>query len=458
MNRRPRVAVAGAVLAATLLCAGPSPGQESEADRRATIKRIAGYAALIDKTEVEIQHKQWEHRILLSLVLVVGILGATSAAVQKFEGTRARVSTLVMGVVISAVTFATNTLFSDDHRALRRNIDRARHERELGKVVAESADLSASGEALLQLEQQVQARYAAIIGALGPDSKRASLAPSTAWAAAPGAQQSAECARWPAAGSLCFSGVGRSTYPDQARQNALQGAVGQASQYLARQGGGRRPAESFREYVERFARVEEVYPNKELRTGREFGYVAILTLNPRFADARALSVSNTEPRTIAAGDLVLIHGWRPPGAVSSSAAATSEAWLRIEDRDVKADRGADAASSWVFGKRGGSRGPLQSGDLVSLRGVWGDPYVNAEPDGRLVAFRGPAEATLFRLDKRAGSPAEVIREGDAFSLVDSRTGRAIRAERGRIIMGPPEDGAATRFASVLVPRLGSAGK
>ena len=71
---------AGIVLGAVLLCAAHGWGQESEADKRATLKRIAGYAALIDKTEVEIQRKRWEYRTLLALVLTVGILGAASAA------------------------------------------------------------------------------------------------------------------------------------------------------------------------------------------------------------------------------------------------------------------------------------------------------------------------------------------------------------------------------------------
>src|SRR5262245_20517243 len=157
MTARLRVAVLGVALGAVLLGAAPSPAQESDADKRGTMKRIAGYAALIDKMDVEIQKKQWEYRTLLALVLVVGILGATSAAMQKFEGTRPRVITLVMGVVISAVTFATNTLFPADHRALKRSIDRARHERDMGKVEADSADLSASGEALLPLERPAAA-------------------------------------------------------------------------------------------------------------------------------------------------------------------------------------------------------------------------------------------------------------------------------------------------------------
>src|SRR5262245_34604461 len=357
MTTRLRAAVLGVALGAILLGATPSPGQESDADKRATMKRITGYATLIDKTAVEIQKKQWEYRTLLSLVLVVGILGATSAAMQKFEGTRARICTLVMGVVISAVTFATNTLFPADHRALKRSIDRARHERDMGKVEADSADLSASGEALLQLERQVQARYAAIVGALGPDTKTASLGPAAAWAAAPGAP-SRECQRWAVAqtiGGQCFSGIGRSAYPEQARQNALQVAIDQASQWVARETGGRRMPEAFRDYVERFARVEEVYPSPELRGGREFVYVAILTLNPRFTDPKTLATSSTEPRTIASGEYVMIRGARPaPAAVSSSSAGAassvgaggSEAWLRIDGQDLRTDRGADAASSW----------------------------------------------------------------------------------------------------------------
>ena len=96
--------------------------------------------------------------------------------------------------------------------------------------------------------------------------------------------------------------------------------------------------------------------------------------------------------------------------------------------------------------------------MVSLRGVWGDPYVTVESDGRLVAFRGPAEATLFRLEKRGGSPAELIREGDGFALVDARNGKILQAERGRVTTGPAGDGPATRFASVLVPRIGAGAK
>jgi hypothetical protein len=96
----------------------------------------------------------------------------------------------------------------------------------------------------------------------------------------------------------------------------------------------------------------------------------------------------------------------------------------------------------------------KSGDLVSLRSVWGDPYVTSEADGRLVVFRGPTEATLFRLDKRGGSLAELIREGVAFTLVDTKTGRVIRADRGRLGVGPPEDSPPPRFVSVLGPRVG----
>ena len=120
--------------------------------------------------------------------------------------------------------------------------------------------------------------------------------------------------------------------------------------------GGRRPPESYREYVERYARVEEVYPSRELRTGSEFAYVAILTLDPRFVDARVLATTSFEPRTISPGDLVLIRG------------ASGEAWLRLDGQSVRADRGPDGASTWVFGKREGARGALQEGDLVSLRG------------------------------------------------------------------------------------------
>ena len=156
-------------------------------------------------------------------------------------------------------------------------------------------------------------------------------------------------------------------------------------------GDGRSP-EAYRGYVERFARVEDIYPSQELRKGRELVYVAILTLNPRFVDAKVLAASVTEPRPIASGDFVLIRG------------AGGDPWLRIEGQNVLADRGSDGASTWVFGKRGGARGPLQSGDQVVLRGIWGDPYVTVEPDGRLVAFRGPSEATVFRLDKRGAAP------------------------------------------------------
>ncbi len=451
-----RALVLGVLLCAVLLGAAPGRAQDADADKRAALKRIAGFAALIDKTDVEIRRKQWEYRLLLSFALAVGILGAASAAAQKFEGTKARVATLAMGVLISALTFSTNTLFPDDHRALKRNVERARHERDVGKVVADSADLSVSTEALLQLEQQVQARYAAIVSALGPDSKQASLAPASAWAAAPGAPESPECQRWPSSGGLCFSGIGRSAYPEQARQNALQIAVDQASQYVARQVGSQRPPEAFRDYVERFARVEEVYPSRDLRAGREFGYVAILTLNSRFADPKAVAASSIEPRTITSGDPVLIRGWRAPPGGRLPGDPAGEAWFRIEGQDVRADRGADGASSWVFGKRGGARGPLQHGDLVSLRGVWGDPYVTVEPDGRLLAYRGPSEAALFRLERRGGG--ELVREGDAFALVDPRSGRVLRADRGRLVMRPPEDAASTRFAAVLVPRIGTAAK
>ena len=449
---------AGIVLGAVLLCAAHGWGQESEADKRATLKRIAGYAALIDKTEVEIQRKRWEYRTLLALVLTVGIMGAASAAAQKFEGTKARLCTLTMGVVISAVTFATNTFFPDDHRALKRNIDRARHERDVGKVVADSADLSASGEALLQLEQQVQARYASIVAALGPDTRRASLAPTSAWAAAPGAPESAECQRWASAGSMCFSGIGRSLYPEQARQNALQVAVDRASQYVARQAGGRRPPESFREYVERFGRAEEVYPSRELRTGKEFAYVAIVTLNQRFADPKALAALQHR-----AAD----HRCRRPGADPRVASAGRRVGAaRRGGRGLAPDRRPGAPL-------GSGRG---RGELVGLRQARRDARATPERrrgvaprrvggplrDGRVrraaLAFRGPAEATLFRLEKRGGSPAELIREGDGFALVDARSGKILQAERGRVTTGPAGDGPATRFASVLVPRIGAGAK
>lgn len=440
-----RTSIAGAALAVTLLCAAPSSGQDTEADKEATLKRIAGVAELIEAAEADIGRKQWEHRLLLSLVLLVGLLGAVSAAVQKFEGRRARMCTLAMGVAISAATFSTNTLFSNDHRALKRNLDRARYEQKMGGVEAKSANPSQSVVALQQTERQVQARYAAILASLGSDSgKTASLGPAPAWAAAPPAR-SAECARWPAAGALCFSGIGRSGWPEQARQNALSIAVDMAARHVAEQAaqirGDKRGPEAYREYVERFARVEDIYPSQELRRGRELAYVAILTLNPRFVDAKLLAASVTEPRPITSGDFVLIRG------------AGGEPWLRIEGQSVLADRSSDGASTWVFGKRGGARGPLQSGDQVVLRGIWGDPYVTVEPDGRLVAFRGPSEATVFRLDKRAGSGGDLLREGDAFALVEPRTGRVVRADRPAVALGPPADTGA-RFSSVLVPRLG----
>ncbi len=441
------ISMVGAALAVTLLCATPSAGQDTEADKEATLKRIAGVAELIEAAEVDIGRKQWEHRLLLSLVLLVGILGAVSAAVQKFEGRHARMSTLAMGVAISAATFATNTLFSDDHRAIKRNLDRARYERRMGGVEAKSANPSQSVVALQQTERRVQARYAAILASLGSDSgKAASLGPKTAWAAAPPAARSAECARWPAAGALCFSGIGRSGWPEQARQNALSIAVEMAARHVAGQAaqirGDKRAPEAYREYVERFARVEDIYPSQELRRGRELAYVAILTLNPRFVDAKLLAASVTEPRPITSGDFVLIRG------------AGGEPWLRIEGQSVLADRSSDGASTWVFGKRGGARGPLQSGDQVVLRGIWGDPYVTVEPDGRLVAFRGPSEATVFRLDKRAGSGGDLLREGDAFALVEPKTGRVVRADRPTVALGPPADTGGIRLASVLVPRLG----
>ena len=43
---------AGIVPGAVLLCAAHGWGQESEADKRATLKRIAGYAALIERGRV----------------------------------------------------------------------------------------------------------------------------------------------------------------------------------------------------------------------------------------------------------------------------------------------------------------------------------------------------------------------------------------------------------------------
>jgi hypothetical protein len=368
---------------------------------------------------------------------------------QKFEGGRARLCTLAMGVVISIVTVVTNTLFPDDYRTLKRNVDRARQERRLAKVAAASADLSASPEVLRELEREVQDRYVKIYGYLGSDARTAaarSIGPASAWAQAPGGARSEECARWPSRGALCFSGIGRSAYPEQARQNALSVAVEQASRQVARQMGGRRPPESYREYVERYARVEEVYPSRELRTGSEFAYVAILTLDPRFVDARVLATIVVEPRTIAPGDFVLIHG------------ASGEAWLRIDGQSVRADRGPDGASTWVFGKREGARGALQEGDLVSLRGRTGDPYVTVERDGRLAAFRGPTEATLFRIDKRGGSGGELIREGDVFALVEPRTGRVVSADRAGVGLAPPGDAPTTRLVSVIVPRLGDARK
>ena len=290
-------------------------------------------------------------------------------------------------------------------------------------MVADSADLSASGEALLQLEQQVQARYASIIGALGPETKQASLAPTSAWAATPGAPESAECQRWASAGAMCFSGIGRSLYPEQARQNALQVAVDRASQYVARQAGGRRPPESFREYVERFGRAEEVYPSRELRTGREFAYVAIVTLNPRFADPKALAASNTEPRTISAGDPVLIRGWRQP-AGASTPAAPGEAWLRIDGQELRSDQGAEGAELVGLRQAGGTRGPLQNGDVVSLRGVWGIPTSGV---------------------RRAASRVPRARRGDALPAREARRepggacprGRRLRAHRRAERQGPP---------------------
>jgi hypothetical protein len=438
--------VAGAALAVTLLCPAPGSAQDAEADKEATLKRIAGFAELIEGAESDIQKKQWEHRFLLSLVLLVGILGAASAAVQKFQGSRARLCTLAMGVVISAATFVTNTLFSDDHRTLRRNIDRARYEQKLGAVEAKSASLSQSVLALQQTERQVQARYAAILASLGSESGReASLGLASAWAQAPAPARSEECARWASAG-LCFSGIGRSAWPEQARQNALSVAVEMAARHVARQAaqmrGDRRAPEAYREYVERFGRVQDIYPSQELRKGRELAYVAIVTLNPRFVDAKVLAASVPEPRPIASGDFVLIRS------------AGGEPWLRIEGQSVLADRGPDGASTWVFGKRSGARGPLQTGDQVVLRGIWGDPYVAVEPDGRLTAFKGPSEATVFRLDKRAGSGGDLLREGDAFTLAEQRSGRLVRADRPVVTLGGPADAGASRFASVLVPRPG----
>jgi hypothetical protein len=449
MVRRSIGGVVGAALVVNLLGAAPSWGQD-EAEKDATMQRIALVAELIQEADADIQKKQWEHRMLLALVLLVGILGAASAAVQKFEGGRARMVTLAMGVIISVATFATNTLFSDDHRTLRRNVDRARYEQRMGGIEAKSASRSQSVVALQQTERQVQTRYAAIMAALGSEStKTAALGPATAWAQASAPARSEECARWSTSG-LCFSGVGRSTWPEQARQNALSIAVEMAARHVARQASrlrsdGRSP-EAYREYVERFARVEDIYPSQELRKGAELAYVAIVTLNPRFVDAKLLASSVIEPRPITSGDFVLIH------------AAGGDPWLRISGQNVLADRGSDGASTWVFGKRGGMRGPLQSGDQVVLRGVWGDPYVTVEPDGRLVAFRGPSEATVFRIDKRGGSGGDLLREGDAFVLVEPRSGRLVRGDRSAVTLGPPADTAAARFVSLLVPRLGAAAR
>jgi hypothetical protein len=385
MVRRSIGGVVGAALVVALVGAAPSWGQD-EAEKDATMQRIALVAELIQEADADIQKKQWEHRMLLALVLLVGILGAASAAVQKFEGGRARMVTLAMGVIISVATFATNTLFSDDHRTLRRNVDRARYEQRMGGIEAKSASRSQSVVALQQTERQVQTRYAAIM----------------------------------------------------------------AARHVARQASrlrsdGRSP-EAYREYVERFARVEDIYPSQELRKGAELAYVAIVTLNPRFVDAKLLASSVIEPRPITSGDFVLIH------------AAGGDPWLRISGQNVLADRGSDGASTWVFGKRGGMRGPLQSGDQVVLRGVWGDPYVTVEPDGRLVAFRGPSEATVFRIDKRGGSGGDLLREGDAFVLVEPRSGRLVRGDRSAVTLGPPADTAAARFVSLLVPRLGAAAR
>jgi hypothetical protein len=443
-----RAVLASAVLGAALLGAAPSLAQDPAADKQASMKRLAGLATLIDEAESDIASREWQYRTLLGLVLLVGILGVGSAAMQKFEGAGARLCTLAMGVVISIVTVVTNTLFPDDYRTLKRNVDRARQERRLAKVAAGSADLSASPEVLRELEREVQDRYVKLYEYLGSHAKTAAapIGPASAWAQTPGGGRSEECARWPSRGALCFSGIGRSSYPDQARQNALSVAVEQASRQVARQMGGRRPPEWYREYVERYARVEEIYPSRELRTGSEFAYVAILTLDPRFVDARVLATTVVEPRTISPGDFVLIHG------------ASGETWLRIDGQSVRADRGPDGASTWVFGKREGARGALQEGDLVSLRGRTGDPYVTVERDGRLAAFRGPSEATLFRIDKRGGSDGELIREGDAFALVEPRTGRVVSADRAGVGLAPPGDSPTTRLVSVIVPRLGDARK
>ena len=84
--------------------------------------------------------------------------------------------------------------------------------------------------------------------------------------------------------------------------------------------------------------------------------------------------------------------------------------------------------------------------------------MTVERDGRLVAFRGPAEATLFRLDKRGGSAGELIREGDAFALVEPRTGRMVSVDRAGVGLAPAVDSPTTRLVSVIVPRLGDARK
>jgi hypothetical protein len=65
---------------------------------------------------------------------------------------------------------------------------------------------------------------------------------------------------------------------------------------------------------------------------------------------------------------------------------------------------------------------------------------------------------LFRLATRGGSPTKPIREGDAFTLIEPESGHVVRAERCRAVAGPPEDIASPRFASLLVPRLGSVSK
>jgi hypothetical protein len=209
--------------------------------------------------------------------------------------------------------------------------------------------------------------------------------------------------------------------------------------------------------VERFGRAEEVYPSRELRTGREFAYVAIVTLNPRFADPKALAASNTEPRTISAGDPVLIRGWRQPAGASTPAAparpgsgSTARSSGPIKARKERA-RGSSASAA-------GRAGRCRTATWCRSARVWGDPYVSVESDGRLLAFRGPAEATLFRLEKRGGSPAEFVREGDGFALIDARNGKVLQAERGRVTTGPAGDSPGARFASVLVPRIGAAAK